>query len=505
MRVYQSRVVLLFLLLCFAGNIVMFLHGWQKSDAKKCTEQTTTCPTCPIPEVLKTNFKEEVTPEAKGSNIKADKTLSHWLDDAVNYQTFRKRVSKDFLENRTANITLKLIDEKTARMQEDTMIRYLLVPGPYKEINGIRVEGGLYKHKGSCSDGVCNGRAEATERVLQHFYKWHMSGEVGASKIQKVLTFFYLTYDEIEGFFDPKKPLAPHFAYGSLTEHAGMSHMFDVNVKPKALSILGTTPMWGYHDGDHWWQKFTVQHLTEKIKNNHKDYPWEKKIKKAVWRGSPSGHWTDEKGTFQKGLQPHNKEGFPRYQLCDISTRNRNLLDAKFSSTSSHPEHKQYLIDLDVCCDSMALNDFQHYVAIVDVDGNAWSDRFMHLLQMNSVVMKHESPDGYVDFFTEKLIPWIHYVPIKRDWSDLLESIQWIMDHPEESQEIIRQANLFAVRIFNYKSVVDYYLVKMKQYESLQEPLEPIWTKDFIDASYHKVGNRLGDAGEVEKLFKSLR
>jgi hypothetical protein len=30
-------------------------------------------------------------------------------------------------------------------------------------------------------------------------------------------------------------------------------------------------------------------------------------------------------------------------------------------------------------------------------------------------------------------VPWVHYVPVKNDMSDLLDKINWLIDHDEEA------------------------------------------------------------------------
>ncbi|GMK54891.1 hypothetical protein CspeluHIS016_0114770 [Cutaneotrichosporon spelunceum] len=52
----------------------------------------------------------------------------------------------------------------------------------------------------------------------------------------------------------------------------------------------------------------------------------------------------------------------------------------------------------------------------IDVDGNAWSARFQRLLMSGSLVFKTTlMPEWYND----RIQPWVHYVPIKLDYTDL--------------------------------------------------------------------------------------
>jgi hypothetical protein len=64
---------------------------------------------------------------------------------------------------------------------------------------------------------------------------------------------------------------------------------------------------------------------------------------------------------------------------------------------------------------------------LVDVDGNAWSSRFAELLSTSSVVFKQESE--YWDWFWPLLEPYKHFIPVKRDLSDLIPLLRtWSAD-----------------------------------------------------------------------------
>ncbi len=41
-------------------------------------------------------------------------------------------------------------------------------------------------------------------------------------------------------------------------------------------------------------------------------------------------------------------------------------------------------------------------------------------------------------------MPWVHYVPIKADLSDLREKYEWAESHPNEAKQIAEKATEFA-------------------------------------------------------------
>ena len=39
-------------------------------------------------------------------------------------------------------------------------------------------------------------------------------------------------------------------------------------------------------------------------------------------------------------------------------------------------------------------------------------------------------------FFYDEFKPWVHYVPIKRDWSDMEEKLDYLKKHAKLAEEI---------------------------------------------------------------------
>ena len=69
----------------------------------------------------------------------------------------------------------------------------------------------------------------------------------------------------------------------------------------------------------------------------------------------------------------------------------------------------------------------------VSLDGTVAAYRLPYLLAGDSVILKQES--SYYEHFYNELQPYVHYVPIKRDLSDLLTQIQWLKDNDDKVGE----------------------------------------------------------------------
>ena len=65
---------------------------------------------------------------------------------------------------------------------------------------------------------------------------------------------------------------------------------------------------------------------------------------------------------------------------------------------------------------------------IVDIDGNTYSQRFPLLLTTGSVVLKIAA---FLDTGFVPAKPWVHYIPVKMDLTDLQEKIKWAKENDE--------------------------------------------------------------------------
>lgn len=157
-------------------------------------------------------------------------------------------------------------------------------------------------------------------------------------------------------------------------------------------------------------------------------YPWHDKIRKIVWRGSL---WLD--GYYTSTVAS------PRWKMCKIAKEHPH--PAYDFGLVQVAEKQVNLADVGGLVDPIPMEDFQKYIAILDVDGTSWSSRFGSLLCYNSVVVKVE-PE-YVDYFHYDLVPWTHYIPVKRDLSNLREVADFISDSHNDAQllDIVHNAN----------------------------------------------------------------
>jgi|Transcript_4916 hypothetical protein len=62
---------------------------------------------------------------------------------------------------------------------------------------------------------------------------------------------------------------------------------------------------------------------------------------------------------------------------------------------------------------------------------------------MPGLLFHHQTPTK--DYLHDILVPWVHYVPIKQDLSDLKEKYEWAESHPIQAQRIANRASSLAL------------------------------------------------------------
>lgn len=171
-------------------------------------------------------------------------------------------------------------------------------------------------------------------------------------------------------------------------------------------------------------------------------HPWEKKSSKIFWRGKATG--------FYFPVDPHST--FPRKIFLDRS-RQFEFVDAGFTGLATiSSDVSQFAIPKDYFSKYLSQQDSLGFKYLMDVDGTSCSfSRMAWILYSNSVLFKHKSVK--IQWYYDKLIPYIHYVPIDSDFSNLTDQFHWAEENSEIALKMTRQARDLAKKTFNNKSV----------------------------------------------------
>lgn len=101
---------------------------------------------------------------------------------------------------------------------------------------------------------------------------------------------------------------------------------------------------------------------------------------------------------------------------------------------------------------------------MINIDGTVAAYRMPFLLAGNSVVLKQDSP--FYEHFYSELKPLKHYIPIKRDLSDLIEKIQWAKKHEKKVKEIIENAREYVNENLLPTDIFCYHMILFKEWSS---------------------------------------
>jgi len=150
------------------------------------------------------------------------------------------------------------------------------------------------------------------------------------------------------------------------------------------------------------------------------DIPYDQKDDKLVWRGSTTG--TDEHDMrtilVQKFYSCKNK---------NIDIGYSNIVQNK-NDLKKHVKGKKTMKEL-------LKSKF-----IISIEGNDVASGLKWQMSSNSIVFMNK-PRVTSWFMEDKLVPGVHYVLIKDDYSDLEEKHEWAINHPKECKIIVNNAN----------------------------------------------------------------
>jgi hypothetical protein len=171
---------------------------------------------------------------------------------------------------------------------------------------------------------------------------------------------------------------------------------------------------------------------------------WSARSDTIVWRGTSTGAGlvaTPELSAADPAL-------IARTRLCLI-LKDVPGTDVKLSAVAQTPDTMR---DSARLSEARILGDYISPIAwyglkfAIDIDGNgnAFANLFTRLL-MGCCVLKVASAAGYRQWYYGELTPWVHYVPVAADLSDLCDIIGWCRAHPDECRGIARQGQALAL------------------------------------------------------------
>ncbi|GFZ43509.1 hypothetical protein JCM24511_01229 [Saitozyma sp. JCM 24511] len=235
------------------------------------------------------------------------------------------------------------------------------------------------------------------------------------------------------------------------------------------------------------------------------DPPWEqKKDDRMLWRGKNTGiYFKDgvpwdisqrvnlvERTALDEGYLPlldvtpdNAPVGAPRQTLID--RLNTDLMDVAFvdEPIQCDPEICEIVKETYAYKGRKDWKAGNQYKYLLDLDGNGWSARFKRLMSTNSVVLKSTI---FPEWYQDRIQPWIHYVPIKADLTDLYDVLAFFREgHDDLAKEIADEGKVWSKSFWRKEDMVSYQFRLFLEYARLMAPNREL-------ASYDVKGSELG-------------
>ena len=184
---------------------------------------------------------------------------------------------------------------------------------------------------------------------------------------------------------------------------------------------------------------------------------WESKITKALWRGSATGCGITPEDNQRINISVLAKKlskDSSKSNLLDVGLVGKNMRDKKVKGKEvDFFRFKNY--DLQYA-QRIPMNTFSNYKYIIHIDGHVSAYRLGKELSLHSTILKVDSLYDYRLWFSNSLESNKHYLPIKKDLSNLIEVIEWCKKNDKKCKQISKNARKFYDKIINKNFILEY-------------------------------------------------
>jgi hypothetical protein len=209
------------------------------------------------------------------------------------------------------------------------------------------------------------------------------------------------------------------------------------------------------------------------------DQAWSARTSQILWRGSTTGSGS----VAAKDMSPDNGALTQRTRMC-LMLRSVDGVDARFSGLTQVLEGDDAygrLSAAGIMGDVISQVTWFGLKFAIDIDGNtnSWSGLYLKLL-MGCCVIKVASPGNYRQWYYDDLKPWVHFVPVRDDLSDLHQKIEWCRANQKSCEEIASTGRHLAMSMTFEREIAR--AVKNIEDASQRGPLDRIVPRDDLDA-----------------------
>jgi hypothetical protein len=219
------------------------------------------------------------------------------------------------------------------------------------------------------------------------------------------------------------------------------------------------------------------------INNNKTDYKnfiidWEKKkIIKAVFRGGASGCG------YTKDTNMRVKLAMMKSKYLDVQLKGNggNTKTINTKSIRFDPIYGLGMLNtknIKPATRFLTMAEQSNYKYIIHIDGNVNAYRLLTTMRTGSLILRVES--DYKSWVEHLIFPNIHYIPIKRDLSDLENKINWCLENDDKCKMISRKGLEFSINVLNDDFIKTYFqkiLWELSPYQDIKKTKNTICKK----------------------------
>lgn len=194
------------------------------------------------------------------------------------------------------------------------------------------------------------------------------------------------------------------------------------------------------------------------VLEGNRNNPWDSKTKKLFFRGSDTGAQQN----------PNTWASYPRPRLVGLSSIHPDKIDAKFVNSLHYTAMLPAAKSAGWISGFVSMQDHMRYRYLMDLDGNCAScPRSALLMHCNSVVLKHTTDS--IQWWYDCIKPFVHFIPVEENLSDILEKIEWAKNHDSECQKISENARKLAAEILSIERIYHYFYALLVEYSKRQK------------------------------------
>lgn len=175
------------------------------------------------------------------------------------------------------------------------------------------------------------------------------------------------------------------------------------------------------------------------------DINFEQKNNNCIWRGVATGI--------------HRSQDYPNRKKLVSTYYNNKTFDIGYTSLVFYKDQ----LDVKFLKNKMSLKDQLKNKFIISVEGNDVASGLKWQLYSNSVVLMPK-PSCTSWLMEDKLVPGVHYILLKDDFSDLEEKYEWALNNLEKCKKIAENATTYMKQFLDEENENKIQIEMIKRY-----------------------------------------